>query len=122
VSKFTVIKKNSDFQMIFEKGHSISGRYTVVYFLPNCLDSQRYGFCVGKKVGTAVTRNRLKRIFREVIMNCSPAANLGLDFVIIAKKSILTADFKSINDEISHILGMVVLKSSQARKRTEDSR
>ncbi|WP_165907724.1 ribonuclease P protein component [Hydrogenispora ethanolica] len=122
MDKYTVLKKNNDFQIIFEKGHSLSGRYIVVYFLPNALQVNRYGFCVGKKIGSAVVRNRIKRVLRAVVMNQAQETSLGVDFVIIARNPILTADFSRINDEISHILGIAYRKSSQAQRRTEDSR
>lgn len=98
-----VIKKNHQFQLVFEKGHSIQGRFLVVYFLRNPYHINRYGICVGKKLGFAVRRNYLKRLLREAVRAVS-FPDQGWDMLLVAKKQILNASLNSIIDEIQHIL------------------
>ncbi len=93
----------------------------MVYFLPNFLPQHRFGFCVGKKLGIAVTRNRIKRQLREAAAQYETKNSLGLDILFVAKASILSVQFNSIIDEISHILGIADLRSSKAYKKMEDS-
>lgn len=109
--KINTIKKNSDFQQVFEKGHSINGRYLVVYFLHNQFEDQRFGFCVGRKLGPAVERNRVKRRLREVIRGVdrlkkagSQLKESGFDIVLVARKPILTAQYQDIIKDYEHIL------------------
>ena len=56
------------------------------------------GFVAGKKVGSAVLRNRAKRRLREAAARC----NLRSDtvYVVIADSGVLTADFDSLVDTI----------------------
>ncbi len=122
MAKFETIKKNEDFQRIFEKGHSISGRYIVVYFLHTSSNQTRFGFCVGKKTGSAVTRNRIRRIFREVIALLQPIGENGLDILIVGRPMVVRADFNRIFGEIKHILWNAGLKSSQSQQNMEDYR
>lgn len=117
-SKINTIKKNSDFQQVFEKGHSINGRYLVVYFLHNQFDGERFGFCVGRKLGPAVTRNRIKRRLREVVRGTDPFGkngypieesglrinNSSFDIILVARKPILTAQYQDIIKDYEHIL------------------
>jgi ribonuclease P protein component len=107
LSKYVVIKKNEDFQSIFEKGHSIYGRYLVVYFLHTSYDVVRYGFCVGRKIGNAVIRNRIKRLLREAVSATVVPELEGRDILLIARNSIYTASLSDIISEITHILGKV---------------
>lgn len=58
------IKKNNEFQRIFAKGkRGFSSRLTLLY-QPS--DKTRMGICVSKKHGGSVTRNRIKRLLREI--------------------------------------------------------
>ena len=99
------IKKNNEFQMIFEKGHSIQGRYLVVYFLRNPLNHNRFGFCSGIKLGTAVRRNRYKRLLREASRSVAPLTLTGWDLIILARGAIKSADLSGIIHEYKQILG-----------------
>ena len=98
-----VIKKNHQFQLIFEKGHSIHGRFLVVYFLRNQCHTNRYGICVGKKLGSAVRRNYLKRLLREAVRAVT-FPDQGWDMLLVAKKQILYASLNGIIEEIQHII------------------
>lgn len=98
------IKKNEEFQHIFEKGHSIQGRYLVVYFLRNQLNRNRFGFCSGAKLGTAVRRNRFKRLLREAARLVAPYTLTGWDLVLVARGAIKSADLSGIIHEYKQIL------------------
>ncbi len=116
-----VIKKNQEFQLIFEKGHSIHGRYLVVYFLRNSCHTNRFGVCAGKKLGTAVRRNYLKRILREAIRAISFPDQVGWDMLLVAKKQILNASLNGIINEIQHILFKVDFITLKTKGDMEDS-
>ena len=101
---FYTLKKNTSFQNIFQKGHSINGKYLVVYFLLNSFNYNRYGFCAGKKLGTAVTRNRIKRRLREVVHQLNPLCCQNCDLVLVARGSIREASFEQIISDLKVIL------------------
>lgn len=100
----TKLKKNCEIQEVFEKGHSINGRYLVVYFLRNSLNINRFGFCVGKKIGTAVSRNYIKRLLREAVRSFSNFNQEGWDILLVARSLIKNANLESIIKEIEQIL------------------
>ena len=71
--KFTLprsrmIKKRSDFQRVYHKGKSFANHYFVIYVFRDYSDklNGKVAFAAGKKLGNAVTRNRVKRILREL--------------------------------------------------------
>lgn len=98
-----VVKKNLEFQRVFKTGHSILSRYLVVYFLPNSFESLRFGFCAGKKIGTAVVRNRVKRLLREAVRHLSIDSALRGDVLLVARHSILKAELSQIISELQHV-------------------
>jgi ribonuclease P protein component len=57
----------------------------VLAILPNNLEHNRYGFVVGKRVGNAVVRNRVRRWLREAVRALEPHLRNGYDVVIIAR-------------------------------------
>src|SRR5690625_6011044 len=60
------IKDNKEFQEVFQKGKSFANRQLVVYYKKKPMQSHfRIGLSVGKKIGNAVTRNRIKRYLRQ---------------------------------------------------------
>ena len=100
---FKVIKKNQEFQNIFNEGHSINGKYLVVYFLQNHSDHCRFGFCVGKKIGGAVVRNRIKRLLREAVRQSLDSFVTGWDLVLVARHPVLKASLQELVAELKYI-------------------
>src|SRR5699024_1158263 len=58
------LKRNADFRRVYRRGRSESGGYTAVYALKNRRSFNRLGVTVGKPVGKAVVRSRVKRLLR----------------------------------------------------------
>lgn len=92
------LKKNRDFQNVYQNGRSYANKYLVMYVLKNNLGSNRVGISVSKKVGNSVVRHRLTRLIREVYRLHEDMFNSGLDIVVLARvnaKSILYTDMES---------------------------
>lgn len=57
-----------EFQSVRQNGHSKGGRYLVIGTLADpTAATRRFGFITSKKAGKAVTRNLLRRRFREIV-------------------------------------------------------
>ncbi len=74
----------------------------------------RIGFTVGRALGGAVQRNRMKRRLREAVRLTRPPAGASADVVINPKKSLLTVDFAAVVNEVSR--AFVVIEQKLAGK------
>jgi ribonuclease P protein component len=101
------LKKNVEFQEVFKKGQSYANRQFVVYMLKK-QDQQhfRVGLSVSKKVGNAVTRNRVKRYIKEVFLQLQNDVNASYDYIVIARKPTSTMDFFETKKSLIHILSI----------------
>ena len=70
----------------------------------------RIGFTVGRALGGAVQRNRMKRRLREAVRLCRPVAVLDVDVVINPKKSLLTTDFSAVLNEVTRAFAVIEQK------------
>ena len=68
-------------------------------------DSLGIGYTVSKKVGNAVTRNRMKRRFRELARAILPEAGFpGADHVLIGRQAGIERDFALLAEELRRAL------------------
>lgn len=67
--------------------------------------AMRLGLTVSKKVGNAVTRNRMKRRFRELARAILPeAGHAGADHVLIGRQAGIERDYARLGEELRRAL------------------
>ncbi|GGB43081.1 ribonuclease P protein component [Virgibacillus dakarensis] len=99
------IKANKEFQHVFKKGKSFANRQLVIYYLQKQDQHHfRIGLSVGKKIGNAVTRNRIKRYLRQAFHELEEKVNTDYDIVIIARQPTKEMDFHQIKKSLVHLL------------------
>ena len=87
---------------------------TVFYWQRSEASGLRIGFTVGRALGGAVQRNRMKRRLREAVRLTRPIAGVNADVVINPKKSVLTVDFEDLVNEVRR--AFVVIEQKLAGK------
>ena len=98
------LKKNRDFQNVYNRGKSYADKYLVMYILENGTDINRYGISVSKKVGNSIVRHRLTRIIRESDrLKCERVKN-GYDIVIIARNGLRGKKFADAESAFLHLV------------------
>ncbi|GEK28993.1 ribonuclease P protein component [Furfurilactobacillus siliginis] len=96
------IKKESEFQTVFETRNSIANRQFVIYKLAKPKQPHfRVGISVGKKIGNAVHRNWVKRRIRQTLLEVKPMLQQDVDFLVIARPA---ADGLSMADTKQNLL------------------
>jgi ribonuclease P protein component len=99
------LKKDSDFRKVYRSGKSIANKYLVMYILENKSEETRIGISVSKKVGKAITRNRVRRLIKEVYrLNVDDKVKSGYDIVFIARISSNDATYKDIEKSVNHLV------------------
>ena len=86
------LSRSGDFDRAYRDGRSHANRHLVLYAFPReTTDDEadvRLGISVGRKVGNAVERNKVKRAMREAFWGLSARLPAGHDFVLVGRSGI----------------------------------
>ena len=77
--------KRPEFYKLSTFGNKVQNRHFIATFAPGCFKRTRLGITVTKKVGHAVTRNRIKRLSREHFRQNKHIITGNWDINIIAR-------------------------------------
>jgi ribonuclease P protein component len=73
-----------------------SNQLLTARFLRTDLGNTRFGLATGRKLGTAVIRNRVRRRLRGALRVMAPSFQPGWDVLIIARPAIVEADHDAV--------------------------
>jgi len=86
------LSRSGDFDRAYRDGRSHANRFLVLYAFPRSADEGdedvRLGVSVGRKVGGAVERNKVKRTLREAFWDLSDRLPERHDFVLVGRSGI----------------------------------
>jgi ribonuclease P protein component len=108
--------KHSDFERVYKQGRRHFSPHMTVFYLANSAGQLRVGFTVGRALGGAVERNRIKRRLREAVRLRRSTIQQPLDIVINPKKSVLTLEFVVVLEEIGRAFNTI---DSAAKKKAD---
>jgi ribonuclease P protein component len=95
------LSRSAEFDRVYRHGRSVANRYLVLYAFPRDrpapsrdeLDERgdeagaRLGVSVGRRVGSAVARNRVKRLLRDAFWSL-PGVPADHDYVVVARPDV----------------------------------
>jgi ribonuclease P protein component len=80
------LRRAADFRRVYERRRSVSDGFLIVYGCGNGLPYLRLGLSVSRKMGNAVRRNRLRRLYREAFRLTRHEMPVGLDLILIPRR------------------------------------
>ncbi len=114
VKREDLLTKTQQYTLVYDKGSSWISSSVVMKALPNGLGLSRYGFSVSRRVGNAVVRNRVKRLFREILRQAP--LQTGWDIVFIARPAAASINYASLEKSINNLLAQARLSSNEYEK------
>ena len=97
------VKTHEDFQDVIKEKKTVSNRIYVLYYKKNNLDHSRVGISSSKKLGNAVTRNKIRRQIRMMAQQVINFEN-AIDYCIIVRKQYLDETFENNQKELSILI------------------
>jgi ribonuclease P protein component len=122
--------RHADFERVYKQGRRHFSANLTVFYWPRPENTSpvapagkgtgasapqglRVGFTVGRALGGAVQRNRMKRRLREAVRMSRPLSAIAVDVVINPKKSLLATDFPVVLNEVSKAFAVIEQKLSE---------
>ena len=116
--------RHADFERVYKQGRRHFSASMTVFYLDRqaagsakvpAISGLRIGFTVGRGLGGAVQRNRMKRRLREAVRLTGPFPGPGADVVINPKKVLLTISFDALLNEVRQAFVVIERKLAAAR-------
>lgn len=97
------VRRRSEYRRVQSTGQRVHSPRFVWLLLANGQSRPRLGITVTKKVASAVGRNRIKRVVREVFRRHRHQVPAGFDLVAIAKREALGLSYAECSRELSAV-------------------
>jgi ribonuclease P protein component len=106
--------RHADFEQVYKQGRRHFSTHMTVFYLRRAEgEGLRVGFTVGRALGGAVQRNRMKRRLREAVRLSRPAPGPAADVVINPKKSVRTLAFSDLLAEVNRAFEVIAQKLAE---------
>ena len=113
--RYHPLTRNNEFARAYTRGKSFVHPHVVLYVNKNRLGRTRVGITATKKIGNAVTRNRVRRRLREIYRLSEPTLRTGFDVVVVARTRAVDAAYSRLNAEYIRALGKLGMIEQAAK-------
>ncbi len=112
--------RRADFERVYRSGKKHFTGNMTVFFLRRepSAGGPRAGLAVGRALGGAVVRNRIRRRLREAVRLRLGELPLSVDFVLHPRKSVLEVDFARLSEEMGGAFASIAAKLGAEKARS----
>ena len=102
MKKINILKEKRDFDRIIKSNKPFKYKDYIIYLERKEQGTYHFGFSVGKKIGNAVTRNKIKRQLKSII-DKKDYQN-GFNCIIIVGRGVLERSFEEMKNNLYYLL------------------
>ena len=100
-----MLRSAADFQQIQTQSHSRAHPLLMLRYRRNGLERTRYGISTGRRIGSAVVRNAVRRRLRTLLRALDPAVQHGFDILIVVRPAAATVKQADLETALRQVLG-----------------
>jgi ribonuclease P protein component len=98
------LTKSTDFKRVRRFGKSYAHPLIVLIALSNDQNHSRFAVSAGRSLGSAVERNRAKRLLRECLRSTLPSIAPGWDILLLARRPLSQARLEDVSQALRALL------------------
>lgn len=104
------LRKHADYQRVYKASRKQFAKQMTYFFTvrprlgpDNAANAARVGLTVGKVMGKAVDRNRIKRRMREAVRKNLSILDTPVDVILHPRRSVIDLDFAILDREVAQV-------------------
>lgn len=117
MKKINILKNSRDFDRIIKNNRPYKYKEYIIYLERNNDDIYKFGISVGKKIGNAVRRNKVKRQIKSIIDKNNYQNNFNC--IIIVGRGVLMRTFKEMETNLHEAFGSLNIYKEENNEEKE---
>lgn len=98
------LRKSKEFDRVYKHGKNYWNRQLTIYVYKNNTETTRVGYTITKKIGNAVTRNKVRRRMKEIVRLNFENIDSGYDIIFIPKKNVVDLPYDKLEKSMIHVM------------------
>ena len=102
--RLQMLRSKRDFAALQGAGRSRMHPLLIVRFIRNDFGRDRFGISTGRRLGSAVVRNRIRRRIRGILRGIDRSASSGWDILVVARPASATASYAELRSALEQLI------------------